>query len=172
MRTLTSLFSILALTCALGCSGGDNDDDGGGDTVDAAVGVVDGGGGSEPDAMSSGVADGQACAASEADPTGGCPTGYACLQTGCAQLCELGQDGNPTGAPCAGYEGPGVSLCIVTVQDQTGAGVAGACGIFCDDSTGSVPGCQGAACDGTCPNTLSCEQHPNPKAPAGLKICQ
>jgi hypothetical protein len=77
------------------------------------------------------------------------------------------------GAACPNYQGPGVSLCITTLSAGEGMPPsAAACGVFCEDASGTVPGCQGAACDGTCPGTWSCNQHPNPQAPQGLKLCQ
>jgi len=157
---------ILAL--AVGCGGGG----GGGGGADAAVNKADAKPVIEPDAKAPTVADGLACTATQSDPTGGCPAGYGCLASGCAQACMLGTNGQPNNAPCTGYTGPGYSQCFIALQDQSGKTTGAACGIFCADSTGQIPGCKNGACDGTCPNTLNCVQHPNPMAPQGVKICQ
>ncbi len=118
-------------------------------------------------------ADGLACTPTQEDPGGGCPATHLCLQSGCAERCELTTTApiQANGVACPAYQGPGVSLCIVTIGPME-APTDAACGIFCDDSSGMIPGCMGAACDGTCPNSLMCLQHPNPQAPVGLKLCQ
>ncbi len=176
MRTLTSVVSVLFLGLAIGCSGGGDGGGGGGGGVDAG-----GGGGaadaapSAPDAGSTTVVDGKACTRTQEDPTGGCGTGYLCLQSGCAEECNLTTTPpiQADQAACPLYNGPGVSLCLSSISTMQGQPpTAAACIITCEDSTGNTPGCTGAACDGTCPNALSCKQHPNPEAPAGLKVCQ
>ncbi len=166
MRTLTTLLSIMALTFALGCSGGDSGD-GGGPAADANGSSADADPTGGADAMPSGVADGQACTASEADPTGGCPTGYVCLSAGagggaCFNECT------GAGSVCPGYEGPGASLCIVQITDAQMNPIGNACGIVCGDTNGQVAGCAGGACDGTCPGTWSCVNSNQD----GVKICQ
>ena len=168
MRILTSVFSILALTFALGCGGGDDDDDDGAN-VDASTGDIDGGN-TGPDAMPSNVADGQACTASQEDPQGGCPATHACVNSTCSQLCDLGADGNPTQAVCPGYTGPGSSLCIAGLS-ATGQPpfAAAACGVVCGDTTGNVPGCMAGECDGSCPGTWTCTAD---AAGAGIDVCQ
>ncbi len=176
MRTLTTVFSILALTFALGCSGGDDGD--GGDNVDASTSNADGGN-TGPDAMPSGTADGTACTATQENPTGGCPTGFLCLSGGaglpgnCAESCNLTTSDpiQADGTVCTNYQGPGVSICLTTLS--AGAGMppaAAACGVICADPTGML--CPSGECNDTCPGTWSCDPHPNPQAPEGLKLCQ
>lgn len=170
MRTLTSVFSILALTLAIGC--GSDDDDGG--TVDAAVAVdamV-----AAPDAMVVTSADGQACAPTMAEPTGGCPATHLCVNLKCSESCPLvpGQQPNdpmqPDNMTCTAYDGPGASVCLFGVSaDGNPPYDAAICGIFCEDTMGVIPGCANGACDGTCPSNLTC-QVPN-GAPAGIKAC-
>lgn len=177
MRTLTSVFSILALSLSLGCSGGGDDDDDGGNNVDASTSAIDAGS-TGPDAQA-GTADGLACTATQENPTGGCPTGYACLSTGagvpgnCAELCNLttSEPIQANGEICTNYEGPGASICLTTLSAGAGQPPSGAaCGVICADPTGQL--CPAGQCNDTCPNDWSCLQHPNPQAPAGLKLCQ
>ncbi len=167
MRTLTSVFSILALTFALGCSGGDDDDGGG--TADAST-APDSGVVIQPDAMAATSADGTACTASEEDPQGGCPANsHACVGGNCMELCNLTAEMEPDGMACTAYEGPGASACIFGLSaNGMPPFAAAACGIFCGDTTGNVPSCQGGACDGTCPNDFTCQE----SGTAGIKICQ
>jgi len=170
MRILTSVFSILALTLALGCSGGD-DDDGGGETPDATVGgTADAAVSTSPDAMVSTSADGTACTATQEDPQGGCPANsHACVGGNCMELCTLTAQMEPDGMACTAYQGPGASACIFGLSaNGMPPFAAAACGIFCGDTTGNVPFCQGGACDGTCPNDFTCQDSTTP----GVKLCQ
>ncbi|MCP4448209.1 MAG: hypothetical protein GY811_23155 [Myxococcales bacterium] len=164
MRTLISVFSILALTLALGCSDGSGD--GGTDaappTFDAAA--------LPPDAMLSSVDDGKACTVvSQEDLQGDCATSHACVGGTCYQRCDLGENGNPTRAVCSDYTGPGSSVCVLGLSTNGMAPfAAAACGVHCSDSTGTVPGCEGGACDGTCPGTWTCTAD---GAGAGIGLC-
>ncbi len=169
MRILTSVLSILALTFALGCSGGDDDGDGG-NPADAAVGnTPDAGGGGGPDAMQATSADGTACMASQENPQGGCPTTHGCVGGKCMELCTLNAQMQPDGTACSAYQGPGASACIFGLSNNgMPPFAAAACGIFCGDTTGMVPFCQDGSCDGTCPNTFTCQD----STTAGVKICQ
>ncbi len=172
MRTLTSIFSILALTLAIGCS---DDDGGGGGDVDAGA-TVDAM--AAPDAPpASTVADGKACTASAEDPTGGCPATHGCVASKCSELCPLvagpqpGDPMQPNGMLCTAYTGPGASVCIFSLTTMPmGDPVAAACGIFCEDTMSAIPGCANGVCDGSCPNSLSCQTLTG--APAGTKVCQ
>ena len=157
MRTLTSIFSILALTFALGCGGGDGDDP----AADAAPPAVD----SAPsiDAvpvkppLTAGL--GQVCGGNQAVP---CATATdACLVIGddptgfCSPSCapDLAMDVNPEPAASqacgAGYTGTipadGTPLCAVPLA-QTPPSTnrdwfcAIACGVIGANDAGGCPG--------------------------------
>lgn len=142
MRTLTSVFSILALTLAIGC--GSDDDDGGG-TVDAAVATVDAMV-VVPDAMAVGTGAeslGQICGATM------CPAGYTCAafdkgatEGMCITPCTMSGMTDVCGA-ANGFPGPGVGICALA--DMAGNN---SCGIACGAGNGGDMSCPaGLVCD-------------------------
>lgn len=157
MRILTSVFSILALTFALGCSGGD-DDDGPGETPDATVG---------------GTADAAVSTGADAMPTGGgaaANLGTVCDQaTPCATgTCTLLEEGATSGfcspnctmagmtdvcGPEDGFPGPGVPYCGLGMAPDM------RCAIGCGTQNGG---------DTSCPTGLTCKALIDPQGAGDL----
>lgn len=139
----------------------------------------DGIGGSEPepvdatpapriDALAPGARDGETCLVSTDDATGGCAAGYACVQIApapaqCRQVCPTLNTG------CAGYDGPGYSLCALTYSDDEGQKLGNICLVICGDVNNTLNGCESGACNGTCPGNWTCKNDPNN---FGLESCQ
>lgn len=168
MRSLLPYFSALALTfsvAACGDDGGGDDGNGNGNTADAAVDTT-------PDAMPQpvGGTEGTACQATQENPSGGCAAGFLCLATSAGGAGQCFRDCSSDQNSCSAYSGPGVSSCGISIQDQNMMTVGMACGVICNDTTGNVPGCMGAACDGTCPGSWSCVEQTGQNA--GISVCQ
>mgnify|MGYP003650853692 CR=1 FL=1 len=174
MRILTSVFSILALTFALGCSGGD-DDDGGGETADANTsGTADAAVSTGPDAMPQGSsnlgatcnqetpceAPAAACLASQGAPSGFCSltcgSGVTITSTAEGQI-PIPADPALHALCSADYSGVGTPACSLIVGGNLPAPpqqpapnteymVDLACGIACEMTTNA------------CPSNLTCSQ--------------
>lgn len=162
MRTLTSIFSVLALTLALGCGGGDGDDD---PVVVADSGPTADSMPSGPDAMpanppvTSGL--GQVCSASvqcAVPETNSCIAFAMGATEGlCTPICapNLPMGTNPETAAsqtCTdNYTGTtGTALCITGVGQEVGTNVDWHCGIGCGViETTDFGGCPGGL---TCTN--------------------
>ena len=174
------VLAILSLVVALGCGGDDDGADGDGDGDgdgsggdggagngdDAAPGSADGGG-DAPDAGASGPsALGEACSG---QGQGTCPDGWECfnLSNGswCSQRCTTEE-----GAACqAGYEGPGLPLCLITVTINQDPPFQ-ICGVLCEDDRIGI--CTPEVCDGTCPAALDCTLEVNSKSGRVGSGCQ
>ena len=153
MSAFVKILSVsFAVSLLLACSSGSSDDDDGSGTIDAAPGGnIDAAQTADAAVAASGV--GATCdgTAGQAD----CPADHICLTfTGgtnpwCTKQCTNQQD-----TSCAaGYTGPGLSVCALTVVPPEGADFM-ACTILCRDTTENI--CDAATCDGTCPGTLTC----------------
>jgi hypothetical protein len=157
MRTLTSVFSILALTFALGCSGGDDDDDGGG-TADAAAtgGAADAAVSTGPDAMAATGASsnlGDVCDQATPCATGTCTLLEEGATSGfCSPTCTMAGMADICG-PNDGYTGPGVPYCGLGMAPDM------RCAIGC--------GTQNAG-DTSCPTGLTCKALIDPKGEGDL----
>ncbi len=165
MRTLTSIFAVLALTLSMGCGGGDGD----GDTPDATPVTIDAGADAMPSGSSlantcTGSADGTstdcaapfaACVAADGAPgwcTAGCAQAVAITSNGTGGL-PLPQDAT-FHAPCkADYTKVGTPVCgiiVAVVPDETimpnkEYSVSLACGVQCEQTTNACP--TGLVCD-------------------------
>jgi hypothetical protein len=120
------------------------------------------------DAMPAGARDGIACQVLVDDATGGCAEGYACISIAsapsrCRQECPTLQ------TACAGYSGPGYSLCALTNTNGDGQAVGNLCLVICGDVNNTLNGCESGACNGECPGAWTCENDANN---FGLKSCQ
>jgi hypothetical protein len=122
---------------------------------------------SQPDALPPGLRDGELCAVTPEDASGGCAPGYACTvfgggQSYCRQTC-------PTlDLACSGYQGPGYSLCALTYTNSGGQ-QGSVCLIVCGDRNMTLRGCDDGACNGTCPGSWTCQTDP---INFGLESCQ
>ncbi len=159
MRTLPPLLLALVLFPSCTTSIGD----GGDGIADAAVDATP-----RPDALPPGLRDGEPCAITPEDASGGCASNYACTVVGsgppqCRQTCPELQ------FSCAGYAGPGYSLCAVEYTDGNGQPAGNLCLIVCGDENDMLRGCDDGSCDGTCPGVWTCENDP---INFGLQTCQ
>lgn len=156
------LSSLVVLSLLLSCT--TSIGDGGGDGIaDAAVDATP-----RPDALAPGLRDGEPCAITPEDDSGGCAPDYACTVVGagppqCRQTCPTLQ------FACAGYAGPGYSFCAVAYNDSAGQPAGNLCLVVCGDENQTLRGCDDGSCDGTCPGVWTCENDP---INFGLKSCQ
>lgn len=108
--------------------------------------------------------EGTPCVVSEADPTGGCVEGFACLElNGHAPHCyrTCGDGGDAGQATCGEYVGNGFPVCNISIPppQQAAARATMACAVVCDDPPPTdIPPCEILdVCHGPCPGDWVCD---------------
>jgi hypothetical protein len=138
---LAALLSVSLVACGGGGDDAEDDvgDDDGGDDDDAMVDAAP--------AAYSGI--GETCDTTDATS---CPADFACLAANeftnpwCSKPCT--EEGMVDPVCTDGYDGPGLAGCFIQVMGPVNGTF---CGVVCQAPAGQCP-----ACDGTCPDDLTC----------------